>query len=53
MCIRDSVPDVGAGDFDGAAVDIIEPHEQVDEGGLAAAGGADDGDALAGLPNSF
>ena len=43
------VPDVGAGDFDGAAVDIIEPHEQVDEGGLAAAGGADDGDALAGL----
>ncbi len=34
------VPDVGAGDFDGAAVDIIEPHEQIDEGGLAAAGGA-------------
>ena len=43
------VPDFGAGDFDGAAVDIIEPHEQIDEGGLAAAGGADDGDALAGL----
>ena len=43
------VPDVVAGDGDGAAVDVIEPHEQVDEGGLAAAGGADDGDALAGL----
>ena len=43
------VPDVVAGDGDGAAVDIIEPHEQVDEGGLAAAGGPDDGDALAGL----
>ena len=43
------VPDVVAGNGDGAAVDIIEPHEQVDEGGLAAAGGADDGDALAGL----
>ena len=29
-----------------AAVHVVKPHEQVDEGGLAAAGGADDGDAL-------
>ena len=43
------IPDVGAGHLDGTAVHIIEAHEQVDEGGLAAAGGADDGDALAGL----
>ena len=31
-----------------AAVDLIEPHQQVDQGRLAAAGGADKGDALAG-----
>ncbi len=43
------VPDVGTGDFDGAAVDIIEPHEQVDERRLAAARRADDGDALTGF----
>ena len=38
-----------AGHLDAAAVHIVETHQQVDEGGLAAAGGADDGDALAGL----
>ena len=43
------IPDIGAGHLDAAAVYIIEPHKQVDEGGLAAAGGAYDGDALAGL----
>ena len=43
------IPDVGAGHLDGTAVHIIEAHEQVDEGGLAAAGRADDGNALAGL----
>ena len=32
-----------------AAVGVIEPHEQVDKSGFAAAGGADDGDALARL----
>ena len=43
------IPDIGAGHLDAAAVYIIEPHQQIDEGGLAAAGGAYDGDALAGL----
>jgi len=43
------IPDIGAGHIDAAAVHIIEPHEQVDEGGLAAAGRAYDGNALAGL----
>ena len=31
---------------DGTAVDIIETHQQFDQGGLAGAGGADDGDHL-------
>ena len=43
------IPDIRAGHPDAAAVYIIEPHKQVDEGGLAAAGGAYDGDALTGL----
>jgi hypothetical protein len=43
------IPDIGAGHLDAAAVHIIEPHEQIDQGGLAAAGRAYDGDALAGL----
>ncbi len=32
-----------------AAVDIVEARDQVDDGGLAGAGWADDGDRLAGL----
>ena len=43
------IPDIGAGHLDAAAVYIIEPHQQVDEGGLSTAGRAYDGDALAGL----
>ena len=43
------IPNVSAGYFDAAAVHVIEPHEQVDEGGLAAARRAHDGDALTGL----
>ena len=33
----------------GAAVDLVKAHQQVDQGGFAAAGGADQGNALAGL----
>ena len=43
------VPDVVAVELDGAVGDLIEPGDQLAEGGLAAAGGADDGDGLAGL----
>ena len=43
------IPDIGAGHLDAATVHIIEPHKQVDQGGLAAAGRAYDGNALAGL----
>src|SRR2546421_327421 len=39
---------VGAVEEDAAAVDFVEPHEQVDQGGLAGSGGPDDGDGLAG-----
>ena len=35
------VADIVAVQGDGAGIHIVEPHEQVDEGGLAAAGGAD------------
>jgi hypothetical protein len=38
------VPDVDAIHADGAAVDIVEAHQQVDEGRLAGAGQADDRD---------
>ena len=41
--------DVVAIHQDGAAVDIIEAHQQFDHGGLAGAGRADDGDLLAGF----
>ena len=34
---------------DGAGINIVEPHEQLDHGGLAGTGGANDGDLLAGL----
>ena len=34
---------------DGAGIDIVEPHEQLDHGGLTGTGGANDGDLLAGL----
>ena len=30
------IPDIGAGHLDAAAVHIIETHQQIDEGGLAA-----------------
>ena len=43
------IPDVVAVHQDGAAVDIVEAHQQLDHGGLAGAGWADDGDLLAGL----
>ena len=41
------IPDVMAVDADGAAVHVIEPHEQLDHGRLAGAGRTDDGDLLA------
>ena len=34
-------------DADGPAIELVEPQQQVDEGGLAATGGAHQGDALA------
>ena len=34
-------------DLDHAAIQLIKPHEQVDEGGFAAPGGADDGHHVA------
>ena len=43
------VPDVVAVQQNFAGIHIIEPHEQLDHCGLARAGGADDGDLLAGL----
>ena len=41
--------DVVAIDFDAAAVEIIEAHEEVYNGGLASTGRADERDGLAGL----
>ena len=43
------VGDVDAVEGDPAAVELVEPHDQVDERGLAGAGRADDGDRLARL----
>ena len=43
------IPDILAVDGDGAAGDLVEPGNQLAQGGLAAAGGTDDGDGLAGL----
>jgi hypothetical protein len=37
---------------DAPAVEFVEPHDQVHQRGLAGAGGADDGDGLAGLGHS-
>ena len=42
------VGDVDAVQGDPAAVDLVEPHDQVDQRGLAGAGRPDDGDRLAG-----
>ena len=36
-------------DADPALIDLVEPHEQVDQRGLAGAGRSDDGDRLAGF----
>ena len=43
------VADVVAVQGDGAGIHIVEPHEQLDHGGLTGTGGANDGDLLAGL----
>ena len=43
------VPDVYAVDGDGAGGDVVEAGHEVDDGGLAAAGGAHEGDHLTGL----
>ena len=43
------IPDIVAIELDGTLGDLVEPGDQLAEGGLAAAGGADDGDGLAGL----
>ena len=43
------VPHIVAVQGDGTGIHIIEAHEQLDHGGLACAGGADDGHLLAGL----
>ena len=40
------IPNVAAVHYDGSGADVIEPHQQVDQRSLPAAGGADDGDAL-------
>ena len=42
------IPDVDAVDADGSACHIIEARKQVGNGGLAGAGGPDDGDGLSG-----
>ena len=41
------IPDVRSVHLDGAAVHIIEPHQQIDHGGLAASGRPHDGHSLA------
>ena len=46
---RRIVGDVDAVERDGAAVELVEPHDQVDQRGLAGAGRPDDGDGLARL----
>ena len=43
------VPQVVAVQGDGTGVYIVEPHQQLDHGGLAGTGGADDGHLLAGF----
>ena len=40
------VTDIMAVYLDGAAVDVIEPHQQLDHGGLAGSGRTDDGNLL-------
>ncbi len=42
------VADVDAVERDAAAVELVEPHDEVDEGRLAGAGGSDDGHGLTG-----
>ena len=41
--------DLVAVHIDGAALCVIEPHQQIDDGGLACTGGADDGRQAAGF----
>src|SRR5690606_11140676 len=43
------VPDVDAADADGARVDVVQAGQRLRDGGLARAGGADEGDGPAGL----
>ena len=47
--VAGQVPGVDAVDRDPPAVDLVEAHQQVDEGRLAGAGRPDDGDRLAGV----
>ena len=47
------ISDVDAVDADGSACHIIEPRKQVGNGGLAGAGGPDDGDGLSGSDNEI
>ena len=49
QAVAGDVPDVRALHLDGAAVHVVKAHEQVDNRGLAAAGGAHQGHPLAGL----
>ncbi len=46
--VAGEVSDVVAIYQDRAAVDVVEPHQQFDHGGLASSGRADNGDLLAG-----
>ena len=43
------VPDVDSVDENIAGIDVVKPHQQIDDGGLARAGGADERDRLTGL----
>ena len=45
--LRRQVRDVAVTDADGAGVDVLEPREHAERGGLAAAGGADEDEELA------
>ena len=47
--VAGQIGDIDAVQQDAAAVELIEVHEQLDDGGLARAGGAYDGNTLARL----
>ena len=49
QAVAGNPPDVRSLHLDGAFVHIVKPHQQVDDGGLAAAGGANQGHPLAGF----